>query len=128
MKIYILTFLGVVALNANAASITFSCIFPDYVDQTERNASSDFGFELYYDTISKEAFIKGALGLSVLQVITGSEGISFIETLATGATQTTTLDLSSIATGSVAAVHSRHTFLFGLFPSQSYGTCKTHTE
>ena len=112
------------ALSANAGSITFMCDFPIYVSQTEKENNADFNIEFHYDTISSLAFMKGNNGLSKVLVFKGSDGISFIETLITGAVQTTTIDMLSLEEGSAEAVHSRHSILFGLFPSQYYGTCE----
>lgn len=58
--------------------------------------------------------------LNPVQLITGYQGMTFLEILETGAVQSTTIH----NTGN--AVHSRHTmlsFLDDLTPSQYYGTC-----
>ncbi|MCY4303839.1 MAG: hypothetical protein OXC62_03505 [Aestuariivita sp.] len=62
-----------------------------------------------------------AVGRNVypVQVVTGYQGTTFFEVLATGAVQTT------IVYRSGNAVHSRHTMLSGaneLVPSQNYGS------
>ena len=124
MKKILLIFLSVMALSTNAGSITFMCDFPIYVSQTEKDNNADLNIEFHYDTISELAFMKGNNGLSKVMVFNGSDGISFIETLITGAVQTTTIDILSIEEGSAEAVHSRHSILFGLLPSQYYGTCE----
>ena len=120
----VLAFFGVLSFNVNATAITFLCDFPNYVSQTESINDNNFSLEFNYDTISKQAFMKGNLGLSEVIAISGSDGLSFIEILDTGVVQTTTLDMLSNKEQSVDAVHSRHTILFGLFPSQAYGKCK----
>ena len=120
----VLAFFSVLSFNVNAAAITFLCDFPNYVSQTESKNDNNFSLEFNYDTISIQAFMKGNLGLSEVIAISGSDGLSFIEILDTGVVQTTTLDMLSNKEQSVDAVHSRHTILFGLFPSQAYGKCK----
>jgi hypothetical protein len=120
----VLAFFSVLSFNVNATAITFLCDFPNYVSQTESINDNNFSLEFNYDTISKQAFMKGNLGLSEVIAISGSDGLSFIEILDTGVVQTTTLDMLSNKEQSVDAVHSRHTILFGLFPSQAYGKCK----
>ena len=120
----VLAFFSVLSFNVNATAITFLCDFPNYVSQTESINDNNFSLEFNYDTISTQAFMKGNLGLSEVIAISGSDGLSFIEILDTGVVQTTTLDMLSNKEQSVDAVHSRHTILFGLFPSQAYGKCK----
>ena len=120
----VLAFFSVLSFNVNATAITFLCDFPNYVSQTESKNDNNFSLEFNYDTISTQAFMKGNLGLSEVIAISGSDGLSFIEILDTGVVQTTTLDMLSNKEQSVDAVHSRHTILFGLFPSQAYGKCK----
>ena len=52
-------------------------------------------------------------------VVSGYAGITFQETLGTGAVQTTTIAKDG------KSVHSRHTMSPGMLtPSQYYGTCK----
>ena len=62
-----------------------------------------------------------AVGRNVypVMVIPGDSGMTFLEVLATGAVQTTTISKQG------NAVHSRHTILAGEFvPSQYYGSCE----
>ena len=121
-NIIALVILSFFSINVNAEAVTFSCDFPNYVN------NKDFGtqdFELVFelDTISKQSFMKGNNGISQVMNMPGKEGISFIEILDSGAVQTTTIVfLPESQFGS--AVHSRHTLMLsGLVPSQNYGTC-----
>ena len=104
--------------------ITFSCDFPYYVSQTEINKNQNFSIKFNYDSVSNKAFMIGNIGLTEVIPISGSEALTFLEILDTGVVQSTTLDMLSNKEQSVDAVHSRHTILFGLFPSQAYGNCK----
>lgn len=111
------------SLNVNAALFTFTCDFPNYVTEEDRGTQSNFKVVFELDTISKKSFMKGKNGISEVLNIPGAEGISFIEKLATGAVQTTTVVLlpeSQLGN----AVHSRHSLISGLVPSQNYGFCK----
>ena len=110
------------SLNVNAALFTFTCDFPNYVTEEDRGTQSNFKVVFDLDTISKKSFMKGKNGISEVLNIPGAEGISFIEKLATGAVQTTTIVLlpeSQLGN----AVHSRHSLISGLVPSQNYGVC-----
>ena len=104
--------------------ITFSCDFPYYVSQTEIDKNQNFSIKFNYDSVSNKAFMIGNIGLTEVIPISGSEALTFLEILDTGVVQSTTLDMLSNKEQSVDAVHSRHTILFGLFPSQAYGNCK----
>ena len=107
-----------------SAVMTILCDFPYYVSQTEINKNQNFSIKFNYDIASHKAFMIGNLGLSEVIPISGSEALTFLEILDTGVVQSTTLDMLSNKEQSVDAVHSRHTILFGLFPSQAYGNCK----
>ena len=111
------------SLNVNAALVTFTCDFPNYVTDEDRGTQSNFKLVFEVDTISKKSYMKGNNGISDVLNISGAEGISFIEKLATGAVQTTTVVLlpeSQLGN----AVHSRHSLISGLVPSQNYGFCQ----
>ena len=107
-----------------SAVMTILCDFPYYVSQTEINKNQNYSIKFNYDIASHKAFMIGNLGLSEVIPISGSEALTFLEILDTGVVQSTTLDMLSNKEQSVDAVHSRHTILFGLFPSQAYGNCK----
>ena len=109
--------------------MTISCDFPYYVSQTEIDKNQNFSIKFNYDIVSNKAFMIGNLGLTDVVPISGSEAFTFLEILNNGVVQTTTLDITSFkliekSEQSVDAVHSRHSILFGLFPSQAYGNCK----
>ena len=104
--------------------MTFSCDFPYYVSQTEIDKNQNFSIKFNYDSVSNKAFMIGNLGLTDVTPISGSEALTFLEILDNGVVQTTTLDMMSNKEQSVDAVHSRHSIIFGLFPSQAYGDCK----
>ena len=107
-----------------SAVMTILCDFPYYVSQTEINKNQNFSIKFNYDSVSNKAFMIGNIGLTEVIPISGSEALTFLEILDTGVVQSTTLDMLSNKEQSVDAVHSRHTILFGLFPSQAYGNCK----
>ena len=112
-----------------SAVMTILCDFPYYVSQTEINKNQNFSIKFNYDIASHKAFMIGNLGLSEVIPISGSEALTFLEILDNGVVQTTTLDRTTLdmysnKEQSLDAVHSRHTILFGLFPSQAYGKCK----
>ena len=111
------------SLNVNAALFTFTCDFPNYVTEEDRGTQSNFKVVFDLDTISKKSFMKGKNGISEVLNIPGAEGISFIEKLATGAVQTTTVVLLPESQFG-NAVHSRHSLISGLVPSQNYGFCQ----
>ncbi len=98
----------------------FVCVFERYVSpETGRlsRAADPLRFEFTVDKAGR-AF---AVGRDVypVKVITGDSGVTFLEVLATGAVQTTTVNARG------KAVHSRHTILFGeLVPTQYYGICE----
>ena len=109
------------SLNVSASLVTFSCDFPNYVTDEDRG-KQNFKIVFEVDTISGQSYMKGNNGLSEVVNIPGQEGISFIETLASGAVQTTTIVLYPDSQFG-NAVHSRHTLISGLSPSQNYGFC-----
>ena len=99
-----------------------------FVCAFDRHVSPDKGRISKSEILRIEFTIDGtghafAVGRNVypVQVVTGDQGITFLEVLATGAVQTTTVHRSG------DAVHSRHTmfsFLNKVTPSQYYGSCQ----
>jgi hypothetical protein len=82
-------------------------------------AAEKFALEFALDTVTKKAVIIGNAGMSDVATVGGNQGITFQETLSSGAVQTTTI------ANDASSVHSRHTMIRGsLMPSQYYGTCK----
>ena len=99
----------------------FLCVFDQHVSPKTGQISRDDS--LRYEFVVDETGHAFAVGRNVypVKVITGDQGITFLEVLKTGAVQTTTIH----KTGS--AVHSRHTMISvtgEIVPSQYYGTCK----
>ena len=85
----------------------------------ERVVAVKLPMEFVVDTITRKAVIMGNNGMSDVAVVSGKQGITFQETLGSGAVQTTTIAKDG------SSVHSRHTIMVGkLMPSQYYGTCK----
>ena len=118
----ILLILSFLSMNVAAGVVTFSCDFPNYVNDKE-SGTQNFKLEFNLDTVSGQSFIKGNNGMAEVMNIPGSDGVSFIEIIGSGAVQTTTVVfLPESQFGS--AVHSRHTLMMsGLVPSQNYGYC-----
>ena len=97
----------------------FSCVFEERVSPTTGGVS-------HTETLRIEFFVDRtghafAVGRNVypVRVVVGDQGVTYLEELASGAVQSTTIHKNG------TAVHSRHTILLGEFiPSQYYGTCK----
>lgn len=107
---------------AQKAPVKLTCSFDRQADSESVSRAGDFGFEITVDTVTGKAYMIGNAGVSELHMVTGSDGVTFLEVLATGAVQSTTIHQNS-----GTAVHSRHTLLSltnELFPSQYYGTCE----
>jgi hypothetical protein len=107
----------------HAEAVDFACRFDRSVKVLENRAPSPitpFSFNIIYDTVTGDAFIRGNMGAAQAYLIsTGSDGFTFIEPVPSGVAQTTTILLDG------RAVHSRHTVLGpGDFqPSQWTGRC-----
>ena len=115
---------GVGTATAQKAPVKLTCTFDRQVDPESGAVSSakNFSFEYTVDTVTGKAYMTGNNGVSEVHLVTGSEGMTFLEVLPTGAVQSTTVHHD---TGD--AVHSRHTMMSltnELFPSQNYGTCE----
>lgn len=112
---------ALVFYSQTADAETLVCKFPKYhsQDETRLQTATDFGMTFRYDPITREAFMEGSNGVTGVALIDGYDGLTFLEFLPAGAVQSTTVANNG------AAVHSRHTLMFGdLVPSQSYGTCR----
>ena len=69
--------------------------------------------------MTNKAVLIGNQGVEEVGIVTGTYGITFLETLPTGAVQTTTVAKNG------RSVHSRHSMMGeGILPSQYYGTCR----
>lgn len=101
-----------------AETLRWKCDYTTMVSQ-KGLAVEKFSLEFALDTITKKAVFIGNAGVSDVVAVGGSQGITFQETLGSGAVQTTTI------ANDASSVHSRHTMMGGkLMPSQYYGTCK----
>ncbi len=118
---FVLTVTGVVASTpVVAAVLIFDCTFDEICVPSEGCEASNLQLEFNVDANDGTAFLTGNNGLAEVQFVNGSDGGTFLETLSSGAVQTTTMD--SIGN----SVHSRHTIISGrLLPSQYSGTCRT---
>ncbi|MGO4728174.1 MULTISPECIES: hypothetical protein [unclassified Inquilinus] len=102
---------------AVAGAISFHCVFNQRWSPKGMEAD-DFRFDVSYDTLTNKAFMTGNAGVQELFVYRSNQAITFIEPLATGAAQMTTIVLDG------SALHSRHSLIGGEFsPSQYSGRC-----
>lgn len=115
-----LTGLSLLALvdPVEAKVIKWSCRYP--IVANPNGVVRDQTFELTFtvDDATGKATSQGSGGIAEVSLIAGAGSLTFVERLASGTVQTTTLDAAG------HSVHSRHVMLNGfLVPSQSYGTC-----
>ena len=97
----------------------FVCVFDEHVPPktTRLSNKNTLRIEFIVDG-SGHAFAVGR-NVNPVKVISGIDGMTFLEVLVTGAVQTTTMNKRG------EAVHSRHTIILGsLVPGQYYGTCE----
>jgi len=106
------------ATTAHAETLRWKCDYTNMANPTGLGVEK-FSLKFALDTITNKAVIIGKTGMADVAVVTGTDGITFQETLESGAVQTTTI------ANNTSSVHSRHS-MFGkkLIPSQYYGTCK----
>jgi len=102
---------------ANASTLEAFCQFEVSATQDSIEKISPFTLHFAYDNVSRKGFVTGNNGAEEVVTFSGTEGITFIEVLPTGAVQSTT------ASWNGDAVHSRHTMMRMLLPSQNYGQC-----
>lgn len=75
--------------------------------------------EFVIDTLTKRSILIGNNGFAEVQSHEGSDGVTFLELLDTGAVQTTTIS------GVGFSVHSRHTMIaYEIVNSQYLGSCR----
>ena len=104
--------------SANAETLRWKCSYPSMASPTGI-VGEKFSLEFALDTVTKKAIIIGNAGVSDVDAVGGSHGLTFQERLSTGAVQTTTIANDG------SSVHSRHTMISRkLTPSQYYGTCR----
>ena len=101
-----------------AETLRWTCNYTTMASPTGLGVEK-FLLEFALDTITKKAITVGRAGMADVTGVGGDQGITFQETLESGAVQTTTIAKDG------SSVHSRHTMFNGkLIPSQYYGTCK----
>ena len=106
---------------ATAELLEWDCKYTKVCDGEEQRCEEAKNFELRFrtDTIANKSVLLGNKGMSDVLALPGSDGITFIERMETGAVQRTTISKSG------QSVHSRHTLMLAdLVPSQYYGACR----
>jgi len=106
-------------VTAQAKALIFDCKFERFASEEGFQIAENFKLSFTYDTMSEQAFLTGNLGLSEVFSFKGPGVVTFLEPLVTGAVQSTTIMLE---TGQ--AVHSRHTVIDIIVPTQYYGKCQ----
>ena len=110
--------------SASANVVQFNCVYQKFYD-AQRNRlqeAEDFALQFTIDTVTNKTVLIGNQGVEEFTFVNGVDGVTFLETLSTGAVQTTTVAKSGVS------VHSRHTLIAGQFSaSQYYGSCTTHS-
>jgi len=105
---------------ALAQTIRFTCEFRTQATQKGVETIRPFRLEFTIDPTTGKAILVGNAGMESVIVVRGENGLTFLEQIATGAVQSTTIAKNG------TAVHSRHTLIAGeLVPAQMYGQCHT---
>ena len=108
-----------IASQTLAENQRYICSFPTFAQPDGVQSAKDFVLEFNRDTVTGDAFLVGNSGLNQVFAYVGNDGVTFLESLVTGAVQSTTITTSG------SAVHSRHSIIVGdLVPSQYYGNCE----
>ncbi|WP_157440921.1 hypothetical protein [Aestuariivita boseongensis] len=103
---------------AAAGSIRFQCLYHFACSKFGDCGSADFTLEFVIDSTTKRAVLIGNNGLATVQAYEGANSVTFLEALASGAVQTTTIADDG------SSVHSRHTIIGeNISNSQFIGTC-----
>lgn len=106
------------------ATIEYDCKFDVFSSAKGLEKADNFNLRFLLETASGKAVIIGNNGMSDVVTMNGSEGLTFLEIISTGAVQSTTITHESLS-----AVHSRHSLILGkLVPSQYYGQCVTQAR
>lgn len=104
-------------LSVQAEVLTWNCSFEERVDE-DGVAMEKMLLIFKVDTISQKAYMEGNVGIVEVGFFLGDEAFSFVQDVASGAVQTTTI------TRDGAVVHSRNTVLFGeIVAAQHFGHC-----
>ncbi|MBL8908827.1 MAG: hypothetical protein JNM20_19305 [Rhizobiales bacterium] len=109
---------GVVAPSCEAKALKWSCTYPATANPggVFKREPQELIFGI--DETGEHATVTRAQGTHAVEVFAGTDGLTFIDRLKSGAVEVTTIDSAG------KSVHSRHAILGGLLiPSQSYGTC-----
>ena len=98
---------------------SFTCSFP--IEATPKGLSkmvSPFELRFVVDASTRKAYLLGNVGSGEVEVVLNTDGISFVETTASGNVMVTAIANSG------EAVHSRNGIIFKkMLPSQFYGRC-----
>lgn len=100
-----------------AAPSTLICNYEKYSNMEGTHKAEDFILTFIIDAENKKYYMLGNNGAEEVHFIDNLEGFSFLEITATGNVMSTTIDSNK------TSVHSRHTVIGGLIPSQYYGAC-----
>ena len=104
----------------SAGEQKITCTFETFHqrDSLLRQKAFNFSLGFGWDEDEGSAYVLGNQGRNEVEVVRSPVGITFLEILATGVVQSTTVAPSG------DAVHSRHTIIGNdLVPSQYYGKC-----
>lgn len=102
---------------------TFTCNYTHNCNVEDGCSESGFTLKFMLDTITHDAFMIGNNGMSEVYFHLGTDGVSFIEFLQTGAAQTTTIAFDQ------TSAHSRNSIILSeMLASQYYGTCDVETD
>jgi hypothetical protein len=92
-------------------------IICDYAQSATPKGLKSEKFRLEFIVDGDRAVMVGNNGISDVEMHAGDHGFTFLEKLPAGIVQTTTVAKDG------ASVHSRHTIIVKLVPSQYYGQC-----
>ncbi len=111
------------ATTGHAETVEFQCNFNSYSDPQNAAQKTAFNFEINWDTLTGDAFIKGNNGVSKLFAYSGPEAVTFMEPLHAGGVHVTTIKFDGVA------AHSRNTIIGAteFAPSQYYGRCANNS-
>jgi hypothetical protein len=108
-------FLALLTLSAGAAEPRR--IVCDYAQSASPKGLRAEKFRLEFIVDVDRAVMVGNNGISDVEMHAGDHGLTFLEKVPAGVVQTTTVAKDG------ASVHSRHTIIVKLVPSQYYGQC-----
>ncbi len=115
--VLVITALCLSAMPAHAKVINYACEFEYRVDEGGKK-DEPFLLTFKIDTLSQRAFMEGNLGIVEVEIYVGDEAFSFMEKVASGTIQTTTVTHDGLA------VHSRNTVILGeIVAAQHFGRC-----